>query len=449
MEFRRSAAWRNRLLALCTVVAVAVGGVGTTTAGAATVPASGSYSAEVDRAISDIQQFWSTTLPEAYGVDYQKIPSDRLIPATQDTPIPACGGQQLTYKDVANNAFYCPSGKFVAWDDQQLFPRLDNQFGAFLLGLVLAHEWGHVVQDQTDTTGPTALLELQADCFAGAWVRHLQQDATSAIKVHPADLTSALGGYLTFRDPPGTNPTGQGAHGDAFDRVGAFQDGVTGGAQRCKDYQTNPPQITEQSFNDIIDEQSGGNLPFDQVSSAVSKDLDLYWRSLIPGYKPVSKLEPYDPNGSLPKCGSKKPDRKAYQNAVFYCPSGNFIAYDRQVMQNVYNNIGDFGVGMLIADAWATAVQAQQKTKGSAKSLALNGDCLAGSWAGSVQRGEHATPTEGLSLSPGDLDEAVRAFVAFGGRTSTAAKQVNSPFDRVEAFRKGFEQGASACNTVR
>ena len=439
---------RLRVVALAIVsVVVVVGGWTPTAAGAAdgtTQP----YSASLDRAIVDIQQFWTDTLPGLYGVDYEKIPADKLIPYTQNTAIPPCGEQQLTYQDVANNAFYCPTAKYVAWDDQQLFPSLYKQFGPFVLSLVLAHEWGHVIQDQTGTTGSTALLELQADCFAGAWVRHLQQDKNSPIKVGTAELTNALGGFLDFRDPPGTDPTAAGAHGSAFDRVGAFQDGVDKGATRCKEYSNSPPQITEQSFNDITDEQSGGNLALSDVPSAVSKDLNQYWSSVLKSYQPVSAIKSYDPSGTLPKCGSRKPLRSAYKNAVTYCPAGNFIAYDQKFMQNVYNTSGDFGVSMLLADVWATAVQSQQKTKGGAKALALNGDCLAGSWAGSVQRGEHVVNASGLTLSPGDLDEAIRAFIAFDDMNPAAAKQANSPFVRMDAFHQGFDNGASACNAL-
>ena len=92
-------------------------------------------------------------------------------------------------------------------------------------------------------------------------------------------------------------------------------------------------------------------------------------------------------------------------------------------------------------------VQTQQKAHGNAQSLALRGDWLAGSWAGDVQRGGHNT--EGLSSSSGDLEEGIRAFVAFGDTTPSPVKQLNSPFDRVEAFRKGFHQGVSARSVIR
>ena len=34
----------------------------------------------------------------------------------------------MRYKDVAENAFYCNAGKFVAYDDENLFPQLEKNF---------------------------------------------------------------------------------------------------------------------------------------------------------------------------------------------------------------------------------------------------------------------------------------------------------------------------------
>lgn len=80
--------------------------------------------------------------------------------------------------------FYCPPDQTV-YIDTSFFTELEERFGAEggPLGelYVVAHEWGHHIQnitgimtglDQQDT-GPTSdgvRLELQADCFAGAWV---------------------------------------------------------------------------------------------------------------------------------------------------------------------------------------------------------------------------------------------------------------------------------------
>jgi len=45
------------------------------------------------------------------------------------------------------------------------------------------------------------------------------------------------------------------------------------------------------------------------------------------------------------------------------------------------------------------------------------------------------------TLSPGDLDEAVSAMIEYPGPTTPG----NSAFVRYQAFRHGFEHGASTC----
>ena len=93
--------------------------------------------------------------PALYGVDYRRIPAAKIIRYTSRTKIPQCGPERVRYQDVAENAFYCNAGRFVAYDDERLFPQLAREFGDFTIALTLAHEWGHAVQDQAGLTGPT------------------------------------------------------------------------------------------------------------------------------------------------------------------------------------------------------------------------------------------------------------------------------------------------------
>ena len=418
--------FRNSLFsyAMATVMAFgAIAGIG----GGADAQVSSRYDASVDSTIADIQAFWTATMPDVYGQDYEVIPADRVFSYSSSNPPPNCddGGQtQAPYEAVAGNAFYCGNGDFVAYDEEGLLPKLRSNFGEFAVGLVLAHELGHAAQARVGfEPQATVDFEQQADCFAGAWAQHVADSNDANVHLSTDDLDRALAGLLTLSDPSGIDSSQDGAHGNGFDRVSAFQDGYEGGAAACADYQDNPPAVTESGYSSYDDQASGGNLALRDMLATVTKSLQTYWTAQSSTLTAPTVVA----NAS---CGGTTDDG-VLDDTVVYCPSTNTITYDPATLEQAHDSIGDFAGGVLVASAWSSSVQHQLGHDLGSTAARKGAECLAGAWAA-----DSAT-----SLSPGDLDEAVTLLVA-GSHESTDR---GSAFERVVAFRAGFKHGPAKC----
>lgn len=451
------------------VVTLAVVGGGTATAGGGGddggVPAiepepegpakkTKGYERTLRLAIDDIQEFWATEFPDIYGAEYEPVPERRIFAAHPGIDLPDCQGDPLSYEeDAEGNAFYCYEDNFVAYDDVTLFPLLYENFGEFAIALVLAHEWGHAIQDRAENDfQPTILKELQADCFAGAWVARVDE-GRSRLSIEGGNLDQGLAALLLFRDEPGTSPDDPNAHGSGFDRVSAFQQGFDGGAAACAPYFESPPTIVESAiFTSPENEQRGGNLPPDEVIPSIVELLNAYFASIEPEYVPLSleDVQPYDVSDKpedLPECGNTR-GRKELRNRVFYCPlEPDFIAFDNAYFGRVYTEIGDFGVGTLLANAWSAYVLVQQEFPGvleNSDNAVLAADCYTGAFARALYDGELFAQEEPRSLlDPGDLDETIQAMIVEASVRDVGSIDVT--FIRLRAIREGFFLEHTAC----
>jgi predicted metalloprotease len=394
----------------------------------------------VTRSLQDIERYWATTYPTLSNGAAFKPVQGGYHPYTEADPPPACGGEPGSYQP---NAFYCPDGDFIAWDAEKLIPQLQSDFGQLLVGVVMAHEYGHAIQTRLGMTDqPTVVLEQQADCFAGAWLADaLAGHSTAFTGITPAQIDSTIAGLLLLRDQPGTSATAEGAHGNAFDRIRALQDGVQHGAATCAGYRADNLPVTEVPFTQEADAASGGNLPYDQAVSSLSEDAAAYWARTYPRLTGQTwkalPVKPFD-SASPPAC--RNPDAIA-GGAAFYCPDGNFIAFDNTKLgPTLYQHAGDNAVGMLLGDLYARAAQHRRGAPTQDRAGQLAVDCLAGSWTYDLLHRDAQSET--TQLSPGDLDEAVAALLAFGRATDGSG---TSAFDRIAAYRKGVLQGLPAC----
>ena len=203
-------------------------------------------------AADSLDTYWSTTLPQQ-GVPYTS------------TQVVLFSGQTSTGCGTASSSigpFYCPGDQTI-YLDTAFYDQLRSQFGSSGGPLaemyVVAHEWGHHIQNisgimnglDLQDTGPNSdavRLEVQADCFAGAWVGAAQStlDANGQPFLQPvtdAQIRDALSAAAAVGDDRIQEQT-QGqvnperwTHGSSEMRQRWFTAGLQGGPQACNTFE--------------------------------------------------------------------------------------------------------------------------------------------------------------------------------------------------------------------
>ena len=125
--------------------------------------------------VNSVQKFWTDEFGRS-GQTYQ--PAKTVIFSGQVST--GCGAAS-----TAVGPFYCPQDNKV-YLDLGFFQDLQTKFGArggsLAEGYVVAHEYGHHIQDltgqlssssgQQGAGGLSVRTEVQADCYAGIWANH-------------------------------------------------------------------------------------------------------------------------------------------------------------------------------------------------------------------------------------------------------------------------------------
>jgi predicted metalloprotease len=424
----------------------------------------------IRQAVDDVQAFYAQEFPKLYGTPFEPLRGG-VFPYGPDDPPPNCGGPgKSDYRQVAGNAFYCPEDDFMAWDTVNLTNDLLDNFGPFTLAIVVAHELGHAIQGRhgiLDGRFITFVTEQQADCFAGSYTQRVQQGGSKIFKVSSADLDAALGGFLLIRDPVGTDPVrDENAHGSAFQRINAFADGLKEGAPKCKTYEDLAFNfVPEVEQGDLAQGQSG-DLPFDEVEPLVIANLEGFWPAAFTliarsGRWTNAKTNPFDPAEGV-SCGSKSFKDDDAVGKYLYCPDDDTISWDEtNLMPEVYSKIGDLGEAEIIGKLYSQRAQHLAGLPTDTIAATLQADCFTGVWVATTKTDEvnETLPSSAkIHLSPGDLDEAVATFLAFGAKAAevkSGTAERGTAFERLDAFRSGFfaafnndlASGMRACTT--
>jgi len=164
--------------------------------------------------------------------------------------------------------FYCPADRTI-YLDTAFYARMRAQFGATIGPLaqlyIIGHEWGHHIQNITGTmrgkelrgsgaASDSVRLELQADCYAGAWIgaaattrdaqgRTFLQPVTQRQLADALDAAAAVGDDHIEKTVRGSvNPEGF-THGTSAQRQRWFEAGRQGGPGSCDTFSVPPSAL--------------------------------------------------------------------------------------------------------------------------------------------------------------------------------------------------------------
>jgi predicted metalloprotease len=387
-----------------------------------------------------LQEFWAAQFPSAFGEEWRDVAAFTAVPTRDPAAVPPPCVNRAS--DVADQAFYCPSADTVAWDADGLVPALHDQFGPVGVAVVLAHEVGHAVQSRLGLDAaqardperfPTILLESMADCYAGAALAHFAAEPVPGLPLGDVERDTAMQALVGFRDPIGVEAGDAAAHGNAFDRVSAFQDGWRDGPVRCSDMTLDNRTFTQRRFASEADLARGGNLPLRELLAFVERDARQWFGELAPGAQPPA----------LTTGGACPVDELAAQGPTAFCPDDGGVAVDVSGLQQLHDGVGDFAGATLVASRYALAALDATGRDPAGAPAGAAATCLAGAYTGRL-----FGATDGFRLSPGDLDESVQLLLVTDWAARNAAgtsDPAEHGFDRIAHFRTGILDGAAAC----
>jgi predicted metalloprotease len=198
----------------------------------------------------DVQNYWEDAYPESFGGQYDDTELVLFSGGTQT----GCGAASSQ-----TGPFYCPADGLV-YIDIEFMDQLQSDFGApgdLATAYIIAHEFGHHVQNLTGQNAEVqqasgdlqrrmgVALELQADCYAGTWVRDADERRNAAGEelIDEGELSEALDAAAAVGDDriqmrtQGRVDSESFTHGSSEQRESWFRRGYeTGDPRRCNTF---------------------------------------------------------------------------------------------------------------------------------------------------------------------------------------------------------------------
>jgi uncharacterized protein len=221
------------------------GSTGTTSECKTGADANASEDCAIDLITNSVQSYWSQAYADQAGQPYQDIKTVKFSGQTES----GCGTASS-----ALGPFYCPNDQRVYLDTSFMDDMLQGQLGAkggpFALAYVIAHEYGHHVENLIGVLGKirtqqgpksdSVKVELMADCLAGMWAGSAQtttdddgnriiEDLTQDDIARAIDAAQAVGDdRIQKRSSGRVNPEAW-THGSSEQRVHWFNVGLKEG----------------------------------------------------------------------------------------------------------------------------------------------------------------------------------------------------------------------------
>ena len=400
---------------------------------------------DIDRlallAVEDIEEFWTQNYRAPLPGEFSAVSELVSIDPGASRP-QVCGAEPSEFE---SNAAYCRTADVIVWDRIGLFPTAGKFFGDMSINGILAHEYGHALQQKArlgDDDTPLLISEQQADCFAGVYLRWVAEGNSPRFAINTTDgLDKVLAGAIAIRDrPPDFNPFGllsvDATHGTALDRVSAIQQGFDLGTASCT--RITAAEISERrgdipaALFDPAAEQSDMAITEQSVSALIDDLNGLF----APTQPPALRFSV--------SCGS---------GPTAYCTDTNTVEVDLDRLADIGTPAsesqqvllqGDNSAISVVTSRYMQAVQQQRAVSLNGGTAAMRTACLTG--VAQSKMSDPALTGDGLALGAGDLDEAVSGLLTNGIAASDAqGRAIPSGFTRILAFRLGLSGDTERC----